>query len=104
MKYRAGHGEERMTRSRATIACGPQRGCAAAAKAVVADGAGESLRDAAMRPLRAHGGSTRAALHGQAFWNAHEARIRGMKQRVYARWSGRTHVAGGRGRIHHASL
>jgi len=105
MKYRAGHGEERMT-ARSVEYCaraksylrrigsslgdgGPASFVEKAAPALTLANSTEDKRFAAsiQQPILHGAPRTIAGLdRSERFWSAHEARIRVMKQRVYAKW------------------
>lgn len=110
MKYRAGHGEERMTLrsveycSRAKVylrridsalllGTGSAREAqpALAATSVYAmrgasNASGEAPR---LRAAKHSAPQPRAVMKGGAFWAAHEARIRSLKLQLYAKWRGK---------------
>lgn len=88
MKYRAGHGEEQMSALSATY-CGRARAHLAAVGSPFAAGVSVPMVFDPVLP-RAHAGRRgpriRTAAVSQAFWAAHEARVRAISARIEAKW------------------
>ena len=87
MKYRAGHGEETMS-ARSAEYCRKARtylaalGSPLAGEALNSPDIAQSRPQAAIRNLRALSPAERS----RRFWQAHEARIRALTQKVHAKW------------------
>jgi soluble lytic murein transglycosylase-like protein len=88
MKYRAGHGEELMSPLSVNY-CGRARAHLAALGSPFAAGASAPfVYDPALPkiPVVPRGPRIRTAAVSQAFWAAHDARVRALTRRVEAKW------------------
>ncbi|MGH6853459.1 MAG: lytic transglycosylase domain-containing protein [Methylocella sp.] len=85
MKYRAGHGEEFMSALSVTY-CGRARAHLAEAGSPFAAAASAPFVFGPAAPAAKHGPRIRTAAVSQAFWAAHDARVKAIARRVEAKW------------------
>jgi len=93
MKYRAGHGEEVMSARSAEYCLKARTYLSALGSPLAGDAsnlpsAAQSLPQAAIHKSRALSPAERSRL----FWQAHEARVRAITQKVRAKWSARAGI------------